>query len=186
VRCGWCWQWRGVPDRLPAAGLVTVAVIVGGCAPGDMGDLKTYIQKTKAERHGQIEAIPEMEPYEAFEYPDHARDPFDADVVETGPEQAPAGKRREELIDPDRPREYLEGFPLDSLRMVGTLERGGTQWALIKTPEQTIQRVKEGNYIGQNHGRITEITESKIYLTEVVPDGLGGWERKENSIALSD
>jgi len=86
--------------------------------------------------------------------------------------------------DLNRPREPLEEYPLDSLRMVGILELKGTRWALIKTPDETIHRVRVGNYMGQNHGRITRITETQVDLIEIVPDGLGGWMERKAQVAL--
>ncbi len=88
--------------------------------------------------------------------------------------------------DVNRPREALEEYPLDSLRMVGTLEQGGQMWALVRAEDGTIHRVQPGNYVGQNYGRITRITESKIELVEIVPDGLGGWMERPATLALSE
>ena len=70
--------------------------------------------------------------------------------------------------------------------MVGTLEQEGTRWALIRTPDETIQRVKKDNYMGLNRGRIMDITQSRVELVEIVPDGFGGWKKRENEIALSE
>ena len=91
-------------------------------------------------------------------------------------------------ISPDfnRRREELEGFTLDAIRMVGILEQSGVTWGLVKTKEGTIHRVKTGNYMGQNHGRINQITEDKIELTEIVQDGTGGYSERQASLALAE
>ena len=86
----------------------------------------------------------------------------------------------------DRPQEPLEEFPLDSLRMVGTLERNEDSWALIKASDDTIHRIKPGNYIGQNHGKIISVNEYAVDLTEIIPDGMGGWMERHASVALSE
>ena len=88
--------------------------------------------------------------------------------------------------DFDRPTEPLEEFPLDSLRMVGTLEQREDQWALINDTDGTIHRVQPGNYAGQNHGKIIRITDFEIELTEIIPDGIGGWVERQSSIAISE
>jgi len=89
-------------------------------------------------------------------------------------------------IDFDRPREPLESYPLDSLRMVGSLEQEGVRFALVRTPDRTVQSVREGNYVGENFGRIVEVSPQKIRLLEVVPDAFGGYMQRENSIGLSE
>ena len=88
--------------------------------------------------------------------------------------------------DPDRSREYLEGFPLDTLGMVGTLYIGETMYALVRTSDGLIHRVVPGNYLGQNDGRITDISESEITLVEIISDGIGGYIERDADISLSD
>lgn len=163
-----------------------VAAALSGCGSG-MSDLEQYVEQTKARPGGRIEPMPEVTPHEVFVYPGHERDPFDPAVL--APQQASQERpvsAGSVTIDANRPREYLETYPLDTLRMVGTLEQQGTQWALIRTPDRTIQRVTAGNYMGQNHGRITDISETGVDLTEIVPDGFGGYMERDTSIALSE
>jgi type IV pilus assembly protein PilP len=88
--------------------------------------------------------------------------------------------------DFDRPSEPLEEYPLDSLRMVGTMQKGQETWALILDKDGAIHRVQPGNYMGQNYGKITRVTESEVDLTEIIPDGLGGWMERQSSIALKE
>jgi type IV pilus assembly protein PilP len=88
--------------------------------------------------------------------------------------------------DFDRPTEPLEEYPLDSIRMVGTLEQQDNTWALILDTDDTIHRVQTGNYMGQNHGKITRITEFEVELTEIIPDGLGGWVERPAAVAISE
>ena len=70
--------------------------------------------------------------------------------------------------------------------MMGTLEKGDQFWAILRSPDSIIHRVQVGNYIGQNHGKITEITEDKIMLQEIVPNGSGGWEERDAELALAE
>jgi type IV pilus assembly protein PilP len=70
--------------------------------------------------------------------------------------------------------------------MVGTLEQIGATWGLVKTKEGTVHKVKRGNYMGQNHGRIMLISEDRIELTEIVQDGSGGYIERQASLALAE
>ncbi len=89
-------------------------------------------------------------------------------------------------IQPDfnRRKEELESYALDTLRMVGILEQSGITWGLVKTKEGTIHRVKSGNYMGQNHGRIMQISEDKIEVSEIIQDGSGGYSERQASLCF--
>ncbi|HHH39640.1 MAG TPA: pilus assembly protein PilP [Sedimenticola sp.] len=161
------------------------ALLLAGCADRDMRDLKQYVKEVKARKQGRIEPLPEIRQIETFVYqPADRRSPF-----------AKADQGEEEVIqasgtgiapDPNRRKEELENYALDSMRMVGTLEQADTMWALIRTRDKTIYRVKAGNYIGKNHGQITQVTETKVELTEIVPDGRGGYRERQASLALKE
>ncbi len=174
---------RYVALWLPVAALLLLAL--PGCQR-DTSDLQRYIEQVKARPGGNIEPIPSFEPHEPFLYPGHERSPFDSSVIAQPLPPEPAGIPGEVDIDFDRPREPLESFPLDSLRMVGSLEQDGVRYALVRTPDRTIQTVRPGNHMGQNFGRVTEITMREIRLIEVVPDAFGGYMERENSVALSE
>ena len=88
--------------------------------------------------------------------------------------------------DAERSREFLEQFPLDTLRMVGTMQLGDTNYGLIQTSDGLIHRVVPGNYMGQNDGRISTVTESDIELVEIISDGIGGYLERQAAIALVD
>src|SRR5690606_37263805 len=96
--------------------------------------------------------------------------------------------RTGEDVKPDfnREKEYLEGFDLGALRMVGTLEKGGVLWALVSEATGTVHPVREGNYVGKNHGKIVSTTETQIELLEIVSDGLDGWVERPRILALSE
>jgi type IV pilus assembly protein PilP len=166
------------------AGIVLAGVVLAGCAD-DMSDLRAYVDEVKARPTAPIEPIPEVEPFENFRYPDHGIDPFDAALVASAL-SAQSPNISSITIDPNRPREFLESFPLDTLTMVGTLARAEDLYALVQTREGTIQRVQVGNYMGQNYGEIIEIADTAILLREIVPDGLGGYTERETRVALSD
>lgn len=167
--------------------LVLAGALLTGCGR-DMHDLHAYVAEVKLRKPAGIESLPEIKPYEKFEYQaEDLRNPFDSSVIARQP--AFAGEQIAQggvSPDPNRPIEFLESFPLDTLRMVGTLEQSGQLWALIKTPDTTVQRVAKGNYLGQNNGRVTGISDAAIEIMEIVPDGFGGWREREGMVALSE
>lgn len=164
--------------------LVAAAVAaLTGCARSN-DDLRTYIDEIKARPGGRIEPLPQIRPAPSFVYePAGRRSPFMPDVpqqrVGGGPDSVPGP-------DPNRPREFLEQFPLDTLRMVGTLEQNGSRFGLVQTTDGLIHRVSIGNHLGQNYGRVLSITESEISLVEIIPDGLGGYLQRPAGIGLAD
>ncbi|GIX22435.1 MAG: fimbrial protein [Gammaproteobacteria bacterium] len=161
--------------------LTTLCAGATACAPG-LSDLEQYVESTRNKYQGSVEPLPLIEPYQSYKYAAlDRRDPF----TEPQREQAapPASGPRPDM---QRRKEPLEAFPLDSLRMVGTLERQGEVWGLVRDPNGTIHRVKPGNHMGQNYGEIVRITESRIELVELVPDGLGGWMERKAQLSLTE
>ena len=168
---------RNILTVIPA-----VMLLIGGCSK-DVNDLYTFIEKEKASNVGSVKPIPQFKPYESFSYTAaELRDPFESNV-EMDKDLASADALHPET---DRPRQPLEAFPLDTLAMVGTLEQKEDRWGLIKDPQNIVHRVKLGNYMGQNEGRILEITETDIRLVEIVPDGIGGFIERDASIAIGN
>ena len=149
----------------------------------DMSDLEQYVQSVKAKPAAPIDPIPEIKPYVRFIYPGHELNPFDAKILAPDTVADPGSAI---MPDPNRVPEFLEGFPLDSLRMVGTLNQNGALWALIRIPDGAIHRARAGNYLGKNHGKINKVEETKVTVQEVVENGFGGFKERENAIALSD
>lgn len=161
--------------------LVSSSVLTG--CNQDVDDLHSYIEQQKAAYVGSVKPIPQFKPYESFTYTAYdLRDPFEAaiDIEEE--------EDKEDLLSPDksRPKQPLEAFPLDTLRMVGVLEQGENLWGLIEDPKKVVHRVQVGNYMGQNEGAITGITEGEIYLVEIIPDGVGGYLERNASIAIGN
>ncbi len=167
-------------------GLLLALVMVGLTAcGGDNDDLDRYVNEVKARPGGRIEPLPEITPYEVFTYVADAegvRSPFVPDTPQVTTSGVGGGIRP----DSDRSREFLEGFPLDTLRMVGTLHIGETMYGLVQTSDGLIHRVVPGNYLGQNDGRINLINDSEIELVEIIADGIGGYIERDAAVRLSD
>jgi type IV pilus assembly protein PilP len=166
--------------KLKATAICLSLLTVSACSQ-DVSDLQTFIAETKSAHVGSVKPIPQFKPYESFSYSaGDLRDPFVANV------DLKDESTKTSLLNPDssRPKEPLEVFPLDTLSMVGILEQNDQLWGLIKDPQNLVHRVQIGNYMGQNEGRILEITESAIFLVEIVPDGIGGYIERDASIAI--
>lgn len=161
---------------------LVVPLLLAGCVNRDMSDLQTFVEEVKSRPAAGIEPIPEIKQVIGFVYTaKNRRDPFtrqEDDAVATE-----AVLDNGIRPDPNRRKEELEVYSLDSLRMVGTLEQDEQTWGLLKTSDGTIHRVAPGNYIGLNDGKITRISEEKIELIELVPTGSGFLE-KEAAVAL--
>lgn len=164
-------------------------VMLALSACGDrMGDLRQYTNEIKARKGGRIEPLPQIKPFEVYTYSDQdSRSPFSQSQQSTGLTTINHGTSTNG-VHPDfnRNREYLEQFPLDGLKMVGTLTLNGTLFGLVKDSDNVLHRVNVGNYMGQNYGKIISITDSEIKLHEMVPDGQGGWSERVTEVALSD
>ena len=168
------------PFLIPVLALLIAGL--AGCS-GNMSDLKAYVATVKARKTTHIEPIPQITPYQPFTYEAAGRrDPF------TPQAGAPAPQSSNSKLRPDmnRPKEPLEEYPLDALRMVGVIDFQGKAYAMIQAPDNVIHRVTLGDHMGQNYGKVVKITEHEVDLTEIVPDGFGGWEERPASISLAE
>lgn len=162
------------------------SLLLGACsAGGDNADLQRYVDETKARPAGAIDAIPTFKPFEPYVYSATAlRSPFDRPLAA---KQRLLAKSNSNLKPNfDRRKELLESFDLTQVKMVGTLSKDATLWALLSDPTGTIHWVRDGNYVGKNHGRIIATEDSKVELVEIVSDGLDGWVERPRIIALSE
>ena len=171
-------------SRLRGQAMAMVVIIAAGVLAGcsdDMSELNQKIAEVKSRPGERIEPLPEIKPYEAFVYnASTLRSPFTP--------SAPVQSDLPNSIRPDsrRSREFLEQFPLDTLRMVGTLQLQGRNFGLVQGKDGLVHRILPGNYIGQNEGRVLSINESRVSLIEIVPDGLGGYIERPAALALSE
>jgi type IV pilus assembly protein PilP len=168
---------------LPTLGALVISGGIAGCAP-EQDDLEAYIAKVQSRKSTDVEPVPQVLVYEPFRYAQYDEpDPFQA--FESGA-AGPIQTQSSSALSPDfnRNREPLESFPLEGLRMRGTLEFRGQRYALIQAPDGIVHRVQTGNYMGQNYGRVVEIGAAEIVLEEIVPDGLGGYVKRDATVAL--
>ena len=167
------------------SGMVLVAVMLSACSE-NMDDLDMHIASVKARPADPITPIPAVKTYSPYEYEGEiGRDPFHQSISEDSNDErssAGAGPRP----DFGRSKEYLERYELDTLSMVGTFSKDESYWGLIRDPEGVIHRVPVGNYIGKNHGKVVELTDTEVYLSELISDGANGWLVREASIDLGE
>lgn len=161
-----------------AASLALLVLV--GCTPGE--DPHQWVAQEKAKKGAPLQPLPVIRTFEMFLYKDQdLRDPFGLSAEEQE-QSANLGPHP----DQNRVREPLESYPLDGLKMSGTLGVANKIEGLVRDPDGVVHRVHVGNYLGQNYGRITAITEDHIDLVELVPNGTGGWMERQASMALGD
>jgi len=153
--------------------------LLAGCTSSTR-EVEAWVTEVKARPAPPLDPLPVMKQFETFEYSaDGLRDPFVAPEPDrnSGDGNGP---------DPNRRKEALEAFPLDSLDMVGTIGTGSNLIGLVMAPDKVTYRVRVGNYMGQSDGKITGVFEDRIEIVELVPDGAGGWLERQAKIALED
>ena len=164
---------------------------LGGCVSNDISDLDQYADEIMARPGGRIEPLPEIKPYEAYAYQSgaqDARDPFklffqkDEDALVEEQDSGLTKEMEDEIKH--RNKEELEQFELDSLRMVGTMENEDFQWGIILDPDGAVHRIRVGNYMGRNTGKILNVFEDRIEVREIIRNSQGRWEERQAAIAL--
>lgn len=164
--------------KVLVAGCMAALLSLAGCG-GGLDGLRAEIEQAKQRPGGRIAPLPEVVPYESYAYSmADERSPFMQSLAGS----QGSGPRP----DSKRSREFLEQFPLDTLKMVGTLKLGNSSYGLVQTKDGLIHRVLPGNHLGQNDGRIISISDARVALVEIVPDGLGGYLERPAALALSD
>ena len=164
---------------LSAISGLALLLALAGCAKTTMSDLHNFTKNAHKDRKPRVEPLPRIKPYEKYTYTAAAlTDPFsrgNLGVLKPTPD-------RGEGPDPSRRKEPLEQYPLDSLRMVGTLSKQNIAWVVIKAPDGTIHRAAEGNYLGQNFGQIQDIQSNQISILEKIYNGK--WIDREATLAI--
>jgi type IV pilus assembly protein PilP len=163
-----------------------VALALSGCDGGEQQELRAELASLTKDLRGKVDPLPVVKPYEPVPYTAYdLADPFGPAKIQLVAAKG-AGKGAGGLQpDLNRPKEPLEAFPLETLKMVGTLERGRQMYALVKA-DAGLYRVRVGNYLGQNFGVITKITDSEIALRELVQDAGGDWAERETTLLLQE
>jgi type IV pilus assembly protein PilP len=158
---------------------VAVAMLAASCS-SEIDELKTFVRDSEKGLPRRIDPLPPVNPFEPFTYEGFdLPDPFKPRKL-TPPKEGGGGGIAPDL---NRRKEPLEAFPLEQLKMVGTLSMGNEMYAIVRA-DKTLYRVKKGNYMGQNFGLITDVTESEIKLKEIVQDSAGDWAERQSVLPL--
>ena len=162
--------------------LLLLALLVTGYQQKEKENLSQFVVNAGKMKAKEIEPIPNIKPVELFAYSaQEFADPFN--IQNLKPRQV-VSARSGAGPDTNRRREPLENYPLDSLKMVGTLFRENERRVILKTPEGAVQTVVVGNYLGQNYGKIVSIEESEIVVEEQVLNSAGTWVGRDASIKV--
>lgn len=164
--------------------IALACLMLASCSGEQHSDLRQFVKDSDSMPRGRIPPLPEVRPYEPFEYAAFDLiDPFVPRKIEApktanipGALQPPANHRKGPL----------EAFPLENLKMVGTLEQHKKVYALIKTPDNNLYRVQAGDFMGQNFGRVIDINESALKLKELVQDSGNEWKEEERTLLLQE
>jgi len=160
------------------------AMMLTACGGEEHSDLREFVKESDKMPGGRIPPLPEVRPYEPFEYA--AYDLVDPFVPRNIEPPKPSSVPRALQPPPNHRKGPLEAFPLENLKMVGTLQQQKAMFALIKTPDNNLYRVKPGDYMGQNFGRITEIDETAVKLKELIQDSGNEWKEEERTLLLQE
>ena len=164
-----------------AAMLALAGLLLAACSGAQNEDLRQWMNDVAKNTKGKIPPLPQVKPYEPVPY-DAGKlvDPFKPSKI--GAEQKKGGGGG---VQPDleRPREPLEAYPLESLKFVGVMTRKKTSYAIIQV-DSSLYQVRVGNYVGQNFGVITKISESEMTLKELVQDSAGDWVERTSTLLL--
>lgn len=157
--------------------------LLAGCGSDGMDDLRHFVATAHADKKPKVEPMPEVKTYKSVEYAAaDLADPFAAANLQPQKAAGAAGPHP----DMNRRKEPLEEYPLDALKMVGTLARGHETWAIIRAPDGSVHRVARGDHLGQNFGKVVRIGEEKVDVVEIIAGPLGNWLEREAAIAIQE
>ena len=162
--------------------MLLISLLLTACGGEEFQDLHDFVKNAGADMRGKVEPPPEIKPYEPFNYDNSAGlpNPFKP----RKPEMKSSSMSGLNQPDMERHREALEEFPLDSLKMVGFLYQNNLGQAIIRSPDGRLHRVKVGNYLGQNFGHVTGVSDSEVRIKEMVQDSTGDWSERMSSLQL--
>lgn len=163
--------------------LVSIILLLSLAACGGNGyeDLEQFVKNSGNNLRGKVDPLPEVKPYQPFTYAAFdLPDPFKPRKLKLS--QGGGGLQP----DMNRPKEPLEAYALESLKMVGVLKQKGQTFAIIKAPDNAIYRVHSGNHIGQNFGLVTAVNDTTVKIKEIVQDSAGDWAERESNLTLQE
>ena len=172
--------------HLNKAALLALAVMLSACSDSDVREVQQWMADTEKKTKVTVKPLTEPKTFTAFAYQaGDAVDPFSQNKLLAELARTDAGSTNPLKPDTDRRRELLETFPLDTMRMVGLLQKAGNNYALVQI-DRAVHQVRSGQRIGQNFGVVTSVTEQAVNIREVVQDATGDWVERMSKLELQD
>lgn len=161
-------------------------VMLTGCGDGGVQEVQEWMDEVRKQTPVAVQRLSEPKKFAPFTYSGKEElDPYNPTKLSVALARQQANTGSGIKPDLDRRKEPLESYPLDSIKMVGTLEKPGLSYALLQV-DKTVFQAKVGNYIGQNFGMITKITETEVELKEIVRDPSGEWTERKAKLELQE
>jgi type IV pilus assembly protein PilP len=165
-------------------GIALASALLAGCGDSDVREVRDWMEQVKHDTHPSVKPLPAPKDFLPYAYgAKDAVDPFDPNKLLGELARAAATSNNPNQPDLQRPRELLETFPLDTMQMVGMMEKGGTRYALLQV-DRSLYQVKTGQRIGQNFGVVTHVGEDAVDIREVVQDAAGEWTGRMTKLEL--
>jgi type IV pilus assembly protein PilP len=167
-----------------AGAFVAAALLLAGCSDSDVKEVRDWMDQVRQETRPAVKPLSEPKDFIPYAYnAGEALEPFSPDKLLN--QLAKAAETAPDPNKPDlhRPRELLEGFPLDTMQMVGTMQKGGANYALLQI-DRSVYQVRPGQRIGQNFGIVTRVGDDAINIREVVQDAAGEWVERIAKLEL--
>lgn len=166
--------------------VVALLSSLSGCSDNGTQEVKQWMDETRREAKVQIPKVSEPKKFVAFAYSGRNQvDPYSPSKLALALAKMQSKSGSSFKPDLDRRREPLESYPLDNLKMVGTLQKPGLSYVVLLADKMIFQ-AKVGNYIGQNFGMITKITETEVLIKEIIQDGAGDWVERDAKLELQE
>jgi type IV pilus assembly protein PilP len=170
----------------PGLALLLPALLLAGCGDSDVKEVRDWMAEVKAETKPGVKPLPEPKEFVPFAYGQkQAIDPFSPNKLLV--ELAKAAEASNNPLKPDttRPKELLENYPLDTMRMVGAMQKGGVSYGLLQI-DKAVYQVKVGQRIGQNYGLVTRVSDGAVDIRETVQDAAGEWVERMTKLELQE
>jgi type IV pilus assembly protein PilP len=173
-------------NKLHTLAPLMAGLLLAGCGDSDVKEVRDWMAQVRQDTRPAVKPLPA--PKEFIPYAYGARDqvdPFSQQKLQAGLDKGAEAARSPFAPDPHRPRELLENFPLDTMRMIGVLQKGGANYGLVQV-ERSVYQVRTGQHVGENFGLVTRVTDTAIDIREVVQDAGGEWVARMSKLELQD
>ena len=165
-------------------GALAAAMLLAGCGDSDVREVRDWMEQVKRDTHPAVKPLPEPKDFLPYAYgARQAVDPFNPNKLLGELARVAATSNNPNQPDLQRPREQLETYPLDTMQMVGTMEKGGVRFALLQV-DRSLYHVRTGQRIGQNFGVVTHVGDDAVDIREVVQDAAGEWTGRMSKLEL--